>query len=171
MTLILNLKVPSRTTYAVVNLYSPIWWLISIHRTQFILLDFKSFKWESSFMAFLIVLNNKEPNFLMGLLLFFISNDNLFLQILERQKSQLLSCYLWRTNNMCCNIRWYLEKWLWNIEVGTQTQYFSKLISYNTVLHQIISFFNKDGVYLINLELKTTYFFSYKDRIYATYVS
>jgi uncharacterized membrane protein len=27
-------------------------------------------------MAFLIVLNNKEPNFLMGLLLFFISNDN-----------------------------------------------------------------------------------------------
>jgi uncharacterized membrane protein len=27
-------------------------------------------------MTFLIVLNNKEPNFLMGLLLFFISNDN-----------------------------------------------------------------------------------------------
>jgi hypothetical protein len=29
-------------------------------------------------MAFLIVLNNKEPDFHMGLLLFFISNDNLF---------------------------------------------------------------------------------------------
>jgi hypothetical protein len=27
-------------------------------------------------MAFLIVLNNKESDFLMGLLLFFISNDN-----------------------------------------------------------------------------------------------
>jgi uncharacterized membrane protein len=27
-------------------------------------------------MAFFIVLNNKEPDFLMGLLLFFISNDN-----------------------------------------------------------------------------------------------
>jgi hypothetical protein len=36
---------------------------------------------ESSFMAFLIVLNNKEPDFLMGLLLFFISNDNLFFKI------------------------------------------------------------------------------------------
>jgi hypothetical protein len=32
-------------------------------------------------MAFLIVLNNKEPDFLMGLLLFFISNDNLFFKI------------------------------------------------------------------------------------------
>jgi uncharacterized membrane protein len=29
-------------------------------------------------MAFFIVLNNKEPYFLMGLLLFFISNDNFF---------------------------------------------------------------------------------------------
>jgi hypothetical protein len=29
-------------------------------------------------MAFLIVLNNKEPGFLMELLLFFISNDNIF---------------------------------------------------------------------------------------------
>jgi hypothetical protein len=33
---------------------------------------------ESSFMTFLIVLNNKEPDFLMGLLLLFISNNNLF---------------------------------------------------------------------------------------------
>jgi uncharacterized membrane protein len=33
---------------------------------------------ESSFMAFLIVLNNKESDFLMGLLLFFISNNTLF---------------------------------------------------------------------------------------------
>jgi hypothetical protein len=72
---------------------------------------------------------------------------------------------------MCYNIRRYLEKWFWIIEVGTQTQYSSKLISHNTVLPQIISFSNKDGVYLINLELKTTYFFSYKDRTYATYVS
>jgi hypothetical protein len=32
-------------------------------------------------MAFLIVLNNKEPDFLMGLLLLFISNDNLFFKI------------------------------------------------------------------------------------------
>jgi uncharacterized membrane protein len=29
-------------------------------------------------MAFLIVLNNKEPVFLIGLLLFFISNDTFF---------------------------------------------------------------------------------------------
>jgi hypothetical protein len=29
-------------------------------------------------MAFLIVLNNKEPDFLMGLLLFFVSNDTFF---------------------------------------------------------------------------------------------
>jgi uncharacterized membrane protein len=29
-------------------------------------------------MVFLIVRNNKEPYFLMGLLLLFISNDNLF---------------------------------------------------------------------------------------------
>jgi uncharacterized membrane protein len=29
-------------------------------------------------MSFLIVLNNKEPDFLMGLLLFFISNDTFF---------------------------------------------------------------------------------------------
>jgi hypothetical protein len=28
-------------------------------------------------MAFCIVLNNKEPDFLMGLLLFFISKDNM----------------------------------------------------------------------------------------------
>jgi hypothetical protein len=34
-------------------------------------------------MAFLIVLNNKEPDFLMGLLLFFISNDNIFFKILK----------------------------------------------------------------------------------------
>jgi hypothetical protein len=33
---------------------------------------------EISFVAFLIVHNNKEPDFLMGLLLFFISNDNFF---------------------------------------------------------------------------------------------
>jgi hypothetical protein len=32
-------------------------------------------------MAFLIVLNNKELDFRMGLLLFFISNDNLFFKI------------------------------------------------------------------------------------------
>jgi hypothetical protein len=29
-------------------------------------------------MVFLMVLNNKKPDFLMGLLLFFFSNDNLF---------------------------------------------------------------------------------------------
>jgi hypothetical protein len=29
-------------------------------------------------MTFLIVLNSKEPDFLIGLLLFFISNDNFF---------------------------------------------------------------------------------------------
>jgi hypothetical protein len=34
-------------------------------------------------MAFLIALNNKEPDFLMGLLLLFISNDNLFFKILN----------------------------------------------------------------------------------------
>jgi hypothetical protein len=34
-------------------------------------------------MTFLIVLNNKEPDFLMGLLLFFISNDNIFFKILK----------------------------------------------------------------------------------------
>jgi hypothetical protein len=34
-------------------------------------------------MAFLIFLNNKEPNFLIGLLLFFISNDNLFFKFLK----------------------------------------------------------------------------------------
>jgi hypothetical protein len=72
---------------------------------------------------------------------------------------------------MCCNIQRYLEKRLWIIEVDTQTQYYSKLISHNTVLPQIILFSNKDGEYLINLELKITYFFSYKDRTYATYVS
>jgi uncharacterized membrane protein len=38
---------------------------------------------ESSFVAFLIVLNNKEPNFLMGLLLFFISNDTFFCKFLK----------------------------------------------------------------------------------------
>jgi hypothetical protein len=32
-------------------------------------------------MTFLIVLNNKESDFLMGLLLLFISNDNLFFKI------------------------------------------------------------------------------------------
>jgi hypothetical protein len=32
-------------------------------------------------MAFLIVLNNKEIDFLMGLLLLFISNDNIFFKI------------------------------------------------------------------------------------------
>jgi uncharacterized membrane protein len=34
-------------------------------------------------MAFIIVLNNKEPDFLMGLLLFFISNDNFFFKFLK----------------------------------------------------------------------------------------
>jgi hypothetical protein len=34
-------------------------------------------------MTFLIVLNNKEPDFLMGLLLLFISNGNLFFKILN----------------------------------------------------------------------------------------
>jgi hypothetical protein len=32
-------------------------------------------------MTFLIVLNNKEQDFLMGLLLLFISNDNIFFKI------------------------------------------------------------------------------------------
>jgi hypothetical protein len=32
-------------------------------------------------MSFLIVLNNKELDFLMGLLLLFISNDNIFFKI------------------------------------------------------------------------------------------
>jgi hypothetical protein len=47
--------------------------------------------------------------------------------------------------------------------LGTQTHYSSKLISHNIVLPHIISS-RKDSVYLINLELKTTYFFSYKDK-------
>jgi hypothetical protein len=34
-------------------------------------------------MIFLIVLNNKEPDFLMVVLLFFISNDNLFFKFLK----------------------------------------------------------------------------------------
>jgi hypothetical protein len=34
-------------------------------------------------MTFLIVLNNKEPDFHMGLLLLFISNDNLFFKIMK----------------------------------------------------------------------------------------
>jgi hypothetical protein len=34
-------------------------------------------------MAFLIVLNNIKPDFLMGLLLFFISNDNFFFKFLK----------------------------------------------------------------------------------------
>jgi hypothetical protein len=38
---------------------------------------------ESSFMTFLIVLNNKELDFLMRLLLFFISNDNMFFKFLK----------------------------------------------------------------------------------------
>jgi hypothetical protein len=34
-------------------------------------------------MTFLIILNNKEPDFLMGMLLFFISKDNLFFKFLK----------------------------------------------------------------------------------------
>jgi hypothetical protein len=34
-------------------------------------------------MTFLIVLNNKEPDFLRGLLLLFISNDSLFFKFLK----------------------------------------------------------------------------------------
>jgi hypothetical protein len=34
-------------------------------------------------MAFLIVLNNKQPDSLMGLLLFFISNDHFFFKFLK----------------------------------------------------------------------------------------
>jgi hypothetical protein len=34
-------------------------------------------------MSFLIVLNNKELDFLMGFLLFFISNDNFFFKFLK----------------------------------------------------------------------------------------
>jgi hypothetical protein len=34
-------------------------------------------------MTFLIVLNNKELDFLMRLLLFFISNDNMFFKFLK----------------------------------------------------------------------------------------
>ena len=41
-------------------------------------------------MAFLIVLNNKEPDFLMGLLLFFISNDNIFFKILKDESLDYL---------------------------------------------------------------------------------
>jgi uncharacterized membrane protein len=41
-------------------------------------------------MAFLIVLNNKEPDFLMGLLLFFISNDNLFFKFLKDESLDYL---------------------------------------------------------------------------------
>jgi hypothetical protein len=77
--------------------------LIGTHRTQIILLDFKSFKWESSFMAFLIVLNNKEPDFSYGDVVILHLKWQYFLQIPERHKSQLLSCYHWRTNNMCRN--------------------------------------------------------------------
>jgi hypothetical protein len=35
------------------------------------------------FHGFFIVLNNKEPDFLMGLLLFFISNDTFFFKFLK----------------------------------------------------------------------------------------
>jgi hypothetical protein len=45
------------------------------------------------------------------------------------------------------------------IEVGTQSHYSLKLISHNTVLPQIISFSNKDNVYLMNLELKQLIYF------------
>jgi hypothetical protein len=41
-------------------------------------------------MTFLIVLNNKEPDFLMGLLLFFISNDNIFFKILKDESLDYL---------------------------------------------------------------------------------
>jgi hypothetical protein len=41
-------------------------------------------------MAFIIVLNNKEPDFLMGLLLFFISNDNFFFKFLKNRSLDYL---------------------------------------------------------------------------------
>jgi uncharacterized membrane protein len=41
-------------------------------------------------MAFIIVLNNKEPDFLMGLLLFFISNDNFFFKFLKERSLDYL---------------------------------------------------------------------------------
>jgi hypothetical protein len=56
--------------------------LIGTHQNQFILLDL-SFKWESSFMTFFIVLNNKKLDFLMGLLLLLILNDNFFFKLLK----------------------------------------------------------------------------------------
>jgi uncharacterized membrane protein len=42
-------------------------------------------------MAFLIVLNNKEPIFLMGLLLFFISNDTFFFKFLKDKSLDYLA--------------------------------------------------------------------------------
>jgi hypothetical protein len=95
---------------------------------------------------FIIVLNNKEPYFIMGLLLFFISNDNLFFKFLKDGSLDYL-VVIFEELTTCvaieCNICWYLEKWFWIIEVGTHTHYSSKIISHNTVLPQIISFLIK----------------------------
>jgi hypothetical protein len=41
-------------------------------------------------MTFLIVLNNKELDFLIGLLLFFISNDNLFFKFSKNESLDYL---------------------------------------------------------------------------------
>jgi uncharacterized membrane protein len=51
-------------------------------------------------MTFLIVLNNKEPYFLMGLLLFFISNDNLFFKFPKDESLDYLVVIIEELTNM-----------------------------------------------------------------------
>jgi hypothetical protein len=66
-------------------------------------------------MAFLIVFNNKEPDLLMGLLLFFISNDNFFFKI-PKDGSLNYLVVIFDELTTCvateCNNHMYLKKWL-----------------------------------------------------------
>jgi hypothetical protein len=63
-------------------------------------------------MAFLIVLNNKETNFLMGLLLFFSSNDNLFFKIPNDGKLNYLVVIFEELTTCVATFDGILEKWL-----------------------------------------------------------
>jgi hypothetical protein len=54
-------------------------------------------------MAFLIVLNNKEPDFLMGLLLFVISNGNFFCKFPKDGNLNYLVVIIEELTTLCRN--------------------------------------------------------------------
>jgi hypothetical protein len=55
-------------------------------------------------VAFLIVFNSKELDVFMGLLLFFISNDNFFFKFLKDGSLNYLVVIIGKPNNiMCCD--------------------------------------------------------------------